>query len=100
VTLSVADVTPGWHEKTGKLIAIGCRVRYSPKGKQLDDVKRAHQTVYAVFDPKTSKWTSWQILELPESEEFNFARNACAQQAAAVDIGGHWPCSLGSAVLV
>ncbi|MBE2283595.1 MAG: hypothetical protein IAE77_09085 [Prosthecobacter sp.] len=31
VTLSVADVTPGWHEKTGKLIAIGCRVRYSPK---------------------------------------------------------------------
>ena len=40
VTLSVADVTPGWHEKTGKLLAIGCRVRYSPKGKQLDDVSQ------------------------------------------------------------
>jgi hypothetical protein len=79
VTLSVADVTPGWHEKTGRLLAIGCRVRYSPKGKQLDDVKRAHQTVYAILDPKTSKWTPWQVLELPESEEFNFARNACAQ---------------------
>lgn len=79
VTLSVADVTPGWHEKTGKLIAIGARVRYSPAGKQLDDVKRAHQTVYAVYDPKTSKWTPWRILELPEGEEFNFARNACAQ---------------------
>jgi hypothetical protein len=79
VTLSVADVTPGWHKKTGRLLAIGCRVRYSPKGKQLDDVKRAHQTVYAVFDPKTSKWTPWQVLELPANDVFNFARNACAQ---------------------
>jgi hypothetical protein len=85
VTLSVADVTPGWHEKTGKLIAIGCRVRYSPKGKQLDDVKRAHQTVYAVLRPKTSKWTPWQVLELPEDEEFNFARNACAQWVVKPD---------------
>ncbi len=79
VTISVADVTPGWHEKTGKLIAIGCRVRYSPKGRQLDDVKRAHQTVYAIFDPKTSKWTPWEVLEMPADEQFNFARNACAQ---------------------
>ncbi len=79
VTLSVADVTPGWHEKTGKLIALGARVRYSPQGKQLEDVKRAHQTVYAVYDPKTSKWTPWRVLELPADEEFNFARNACAQ---------------------
>lgn len=79
VTISVADVTPGWHGQTGKLIAIGCRVRYSPAGRQLDDVKRAHQTVYAVFDPKTSKWTPWEVLELPENDDFNFARNACAQ---------------------
>lgn len=79
VTLSVADVTPGWHEQTQRLIAIGCRVRYSPRGKQLNDVKRAHQTVYAVFDPKRAKWTRWQVLELPGAAEFDFARNACAQ---------------------
>ena len=79
VTVSVADVTPGWHEKTQRLLAIGCRVRYNDQGKQLDDVKSAHQTVYAVFDPKTSKWTPWQVLELPNDEQFNFARNACAQ---------------------
>lgn len=85
VTISVADVTPGWHEKTGKLIAIGCRVRYSPKGKQLDDVRRAHQTVYAVFNPGTSKWTPWRELKLPATEEFNFARNACAQWVAKPD---------------
>jgi hypothetical protein len=79
VTLSVADVTPGWHEKTGKLIALGARVRYSPAGKQLEDVKRSHQTVYAVYDPKTQQWTPWRLLELPADDEFNFARNACAQ---------------------
>ncbi len=79
VTISVADVTPGWHAPTGKLLAIGCQVRYSPKGQQLDDTKRAHQTVYAVFDPKTERWTPWQVLEMPPDEEFDFARNACAQ---------------------
>jgi hypothetical protein len=79
VTISVADVTPGYHAKTGKLLAIGCRVRYSPKGKQLDDVKRAHQTVYAVYDPPSAKWTPWQVLELPDVADFNFARNACSQ---------------------
>ena len=79
VTISVADVTPGYHAPTGKVLAIGCRVRYSPKGKQLDDVKRSHQTVYAILDPKAGKWTPWQVLEMPADEQFNFARNACAQ---------------------
>ncbi len=79
VTISVADVTPGWHAPKGKLLAIGCQVRYSPKGEQLDDVTRAHQTVYAVFDSKTDRWSPWQVLELPPDEVFNFARNACSQ---------------------
>ncbi len=79
VTISVADVTPGWHAPTGRLLAIGCQVRYSPKGSQLEDVRRAHQTVYAVFDPKGARWTPWQVLELPGDEQFDFARNACAQ---------------------
>jgi len=79
VTISVADVTPGWHAPSGRLLAIGCQVRYSPKGVQLEDVKRAHQTVYAALDPKTGSWTKWQRLELPADEEFDFARNACSQ---------------------
>lgn len=79
VTISVADVTPGWHAPSGRLIAMGCQVRYSPKGEQLDDVTRAHQTVYAVLDPKTEQWSPWQVLELPPAEQFNFARNACSQ---------------------
>ncbi|MEZ5434535.1 MAG: hypothetical protein R3F31_25890 [Verrucomicrobiales bacterium] len=32
VILSVADVTPGYHSPTGKVIDIGARLRYSPPG--------------------------------------------------------------------
>ena len=60
--VSVADVTPGWHSNTGKMIAIGIMVRYTKNGKQLLDKSRSHDAVYTVFDPKTSKWTPWEIL--------------------------------------
>ena len=61
----MADVTPGWHAPTGKVIALGALVRYSPKGEQLEDTRRAHQTAYAVYDhgsvrripPKAGTWT-------------------------------------------
>lgn len=79
VTVSVADVTPGWHARTGRLLAIGCQVRYSPQGQQLEDVKRANQTIYAVFDPTTHVWSPWKLLHLPDDERFNFARHACSQ---------------------
>jgi hypothetical protein len=79
VTVSVADATPGYHAPSRQVIAIGCQVRYSPAGRQLEDVRRAHQTVYSVLDPKGKHWTPWSILELPESPEFDFARNACSQ---------------------
>ncbi len=79
VTVSVADVTPGWHAPSGKLLAIGCRVRYSPKGVQIEDQPLAHQTVYAAYDPAAQTWTRWQALEMPEDPKFNFTRNACSQ---------------------
>jgi len=85
ITLSVADVTPGWHEPSGKLIALGCSVRYDEKGKQLDDIQRSHQTVYAVYDPATDQWTPWRVLELPEDGIFDFARNACSQWVVKED---------------
>jgi hypothetical protein len=75
----VADVTPGWHPPSGKLIAMGCTVRYGKRGEQLSDVRRFSQTAYAVYDPQTHTWSKWQILELPDDDKFNMARNACAQ---------------------
>ncbi|MEW6159784.1 MAG: PAS domain-containing protein [Verrucomicrobiota bacterium] len=79
VTLSVADVTPGWHGRTGKVLAIGCQVPYSPKGEQLDEKPRQHQTAYAVFDPAQDSWSKWEILDMPRDRKFDFSRNACAQ---------------------
>ena len=34
VVIAVADVTPGRHGPTGKVIAVGAQVRYSPAGEQ------------------------------------------------------------------
>jgi hypothetical protein len=79
VIIAVADVTPGWHDPTGKLLAVGARVRYGSKGQQLEDKARAHQTAYAVHDPETGTWSRWKVLEMPAGEKFNFARSACAQ---------------------
>lgn len=86
-TLAVCDVTPGWHEKSKRYLAIGAQVRYSPKGEQLDDTYRANQTAYAVFDPKSKKWSGWKIIELPKDKKFDTARSACAQWLVKPD--GH-----------
>ena len=85
VDIAVADVTPGWHPQSRKLIAVGAQVRYSPEGKQLEDQPRAHQTAFAVFDPKSGNWSRWQRLEMPPGDEFNFALCACAQWLAEAD---------------
>ena len=79
VDIAVADVTPGWHARSGKVIAVGAQVRYSAKGQQLEDIRRAHQTAYAVLDPKNGQCTRWRQLKMPDDDQFNFARSACAQ---------------------
>ncbi len=85
VDIAVADVTPGWHPQSGKVLAVGAQVRYSRQGVQLEDQPRANQTAYAVFDPKTNRWTRWRRLEMPSGEQFNFARSACAQFVVEAD---------------
>ena len=85
VVISVADVTPGWHAPTKRLIAMGAEVRYSSAGHQLEDVKRSQQTAYAVFDPQQNKWSSWHRLEMPADAQFDFSRNACSQWLAEDD---------------
>jgi hypothetical protein len=79
VDIAVADVTPGWHSRSGKLIDVGAQVRYNKKGKQLDDKPQSHQTAYAIFDPKSERWSAWKTIQMPAGPKFNFARSACAQ---------------------
>jgi hypothetical protein len=79
-TISVADVTPGWHAATGKLIAIGTKVRYSADGKQLLDQPRSHECAYATFDPKTKCWSRWKMLEMPDTDsKFFLVAPGCVQ---------------------
>jgi hypothetical protein len=83
--VAVADVTPGWHEKTRKVLAIGARVRYGRGGEQLDDAPRSNQTAYAIHDPAAGTWSTWRMLEPPQGEEFNYSRNACSQWVVRPD---------------
>ncbi len=85
VDVAVADVTPGWHARSGRLIAVGARVRYSKRGEQLDDRARSHETAYTVFDPGSRRWSAWQTIAMPAGGQFNFARSACAQWLALDD---------------
>ena len=96
VDVAVADVTPGWHAPSRKVLAIGAQVRYSPAGHQLEDRPRSHQTAYAVFDPQASQWSRWQQLAFPpDLPYFNFARCACAQWLVERDGSLLLPCYVG-----
>lgn len=79
-TIAVCDVTPGWHGRSGKLLAIGTKLRYSRQGAQLVDQPKSNECACATFDPKTNKWTSWKMLALPETEgKFFLVAPGCVQ---------------------
>ncbi len=85
--ISVADVTPGWHARSGKLLAIGIKVRYGKKGNQLGDKPLSHDCAYSTFDPVTEKWTSWKMLPpLPGGHDKFFMVNpGCVQWLVKAD---------------
>lgn len=79
-TIAVCDVTPGWHSRSGKLIAIGTKLRYSRQGAQLLDKPRSHECAYATYDPKTRQWTKWKMLAMPEADgKFFLVAPGCVQ---------------------
>lgn len=63
-TVSVCDVTPGWHPQAKKYIAIGIRLRYDKNGHQVRESNGCLEGVYAIFDPEKNQWTHWLSLEL------------------------------------
>ena len=79
VTIAVCDVTPGWHAPTGKMLAIGAKVRYKD-GKQLYDKPGSRGGAYAVYDPETRAWTPWRIIEMPDTDtKFYNVTPGCTQ---------------------
>lgn len=85
VTVTVADVTPGWHVPSQRVLVVGAQVRYDSQGNQLEDVPRAHQTAYAIYDPSIGTWTPWKVLDMPKGDMFNYAYSACAQWLVQAD---------------
>ncbi len=79
VTVAVCDVTPGWHAPTGKLIAIGVKVRYRD-GVQTYEKPQSHAAAYAVYDPKNDTWSEWKFVDMPDPEgKFYLVTPGCVQ---------------------
>jgi hypothetical protein len=60
---SMSDMTPQWHQKSGKVLNIGKSFFYTGD-VSLDRSRR--EVAYAVFDPDRMEWGYFQVLELPE----------------------------------
>ena len=85
-TIAVCDVTPGWLSQSGKLLAIGIKLRYNEQGKQLLDQPRSHECAYAVYDPKSDTWTPWASLSMPETDgKFFLVSPGCVQWLEQAD---------------
>lgn len=65
-TVGVCDVTPGWHAPTGKVLAIGAKVRYLD-GVQIYDKPQSRAGGYTSYDPATKTWEPWRYIQLPEA---------------------------------
>jgi len=79
-TIAVCDVTPGWHAPSGRLIALGVKLRYSAAGDQLLDQPRSHELAYAVYDPAANTWSAWQELAMPQTDtKFFLVAPGCVQ---------------------
>ncbi len=79
-TVAVIDVTPGWHPQTGTLIAIGAKTLYSKTGDILRTAIRSYETSYAVYNPRTNRWTKWRELAVPDTEtKFYGSGCGCSQ---------------------
>jgi hypothetical protein len=79
VVVGVCDVTPRWHAPTGKVIALGVKVRYK-EGNHLYDQPGSHDFAYAVYDPATDSWTDWRMVEFPDRpEDYHIVMPGCVQ---------------------
>lgn len=78
------DMTPQWHEKSGKLLVTGATFWQDPKTRK--NVPRGpSDTAYTVYDPKTQSWSKWQKMKMPDDPKFHFARAGCTQRVDLPD---------------
>lgn len=85
IIIGICDFTPGWHDKTGKLLALGHTVYYFEGGKLMKT--RPRSTAYAVYDPETDEWSSWKRVEVPDDHKFYNSGSGCGQWLVKPDGG-------------
>ena len=76
----MADATPFYHKKTGKLILTGSRIRYGADNRLLPD-PRPIEPCYAVFDEATRDFSRDLPILLPETPDRRYfaASAGCSQ---------------------
>jgi hypothetical protein len=75
-TQTIADVKPGWHAKTGKLLVAGHTINYA-NDKLVLGLRR--YTGYSSYDPAADAWRPWEPLEMPDPVTFYSSGAGCAQ---------------------
>jgi hypothetical protein len=78
------DMTPQWHEKSGKLLATGATFWQDPKTRKNVPLGPS-DTAYTVYEPKTQQWSTWQKMKMPDDPKFHFARAGCTQRVDLPD---------------
>ncbi|MBP8951404.1 MAG: exo-alpha-sialidase [Armatimonadetes bacterium] len=79
----ICDFTPSWHAATGRLLGIGHVARYL--GDHLAPDPRRRETAYSVYDDIRRMWSSWETVEMPDSERFFCSGAGCVQRVDLED---------------
>ncbi|MEN8229758.1 MAG: exo-alpha-sialidase [Bacteroidota bacterium] len=77
IVTGICDFTPGWHKKSGKVLALGHTVYYVEGGKLMEN--RPRSTAYAVYDPEADEWSAWKQMKPPDENKFFNSGSGCGQ---------------------
>jgi hypothetical protein len=66
--VAISDFWPKWHKQTKLLLGTGHTVVYTPEWKVASP--RPRHTSYSIYDPEISQWSTWQKMEMPDTEKF------------------------------
>ncbi len=78
VEAAICDMTPSWHDLTGKLLITGHTKRYCNDRCPMSESRR--ETAYSVYNAEKHVWTPWRTVDMPRKPGFQRARAGSAQR--------------------
>lgn len=76
--VAASDFWPHWHAASKTLLGTGHTVVYTPEWKVVSG--RPRHTVYAAYDARAQRWSSWRKLEMPDPQKFANSGAGCTQR--------------------